>query len=65
MINFYLVVAITVFMLWLVPAGTCYFEKEGRRLRAREKAQKQYRWCNGVFAKKRTITDLLTGRNER
>ncbi len=54
--------AITAFLVWLVPAGTRYFEQEERRARAREKAKKQSRWWNGTFAKKRTPTIVWAGR---
>ena len=62
MFDFILAIAITVFLLWAVPAGTRYFEKEERRAQAGERAKKQYRWADGTFAKKRTLTDLWAGR---
>lgn len=62
MLDFILAITITVFLLWAVPAGTRYFEKEERRAQARERAKKQYRWADGTFAKKRTLTDLWAGR---
>ena len=62
MFDFYLAIIINVFLLWAVIAGTRYFEEEERREQARERAEKQYRWADGTFAKRRTLTDLA---NER
>ena len=62
MFDFYLAIIINVFLLWAVIAGTRYFEEEERRERASQKAKRQFRWADGTFAKKRTLTDLWNGR---
>jgi len=59
MINFYLVIAINGFLLWLIPAGTRYFEQEERRARARERASQQRRCDDGTFYKKQTPKKII------